>query len=291
MAPPSKTTSTGPPRLKPNEISEFKTFNDIMHLLHHRNLNQHRQSIWWRSFSTFRREMLHLVAEHEAISSSKTAAKKTSKRVVARVDHWKNNMVPKWYLAFTNVVASNQFSAIGLALMAILARVSHCLGITAAYEAEAEREMQTVLEEFAKKDAHTLFGPQNATDKAEDFGEVISRRDDGTEVADDDFGQVVSRQEIEGGADMEPAAEPESMQRTKPKAQDRSLDMKRVTSQAVEPDTEPQPLPRAKSKTKSRRQDREAEDEVEPELKEPLKKKKKMKKSKGGSIDDLFAGL
>ncbi|KAK7539031.1 hypothetical protein IWX49DRAFT_90569 [Phyllosticta citricarpa] len=289
MAAPSKTSSAGQPRLKPHEIAEFKTFNDIMHLLHHRNLNQHRQSIWWRSFSTFRREMLHLVSEYDAVNSSKTAAKKTSKRVMARVEHWRSSMVPKWYLAFTSVIASNQFSAIGLALMAILARVSHCLGITAAYEAEAEREMQIALEEFAEKDANALFGFPGATDRAEDFGEVITRRDHGKEAAGFDLGQVVSRNEIEEGADMEPDAEAKSVQRTKPKKKDRSLDKKR--SAEAPPDTEPQPIPRAKSKAKPRRQDREVEDEVESELKEPLKKKKKTKKSKGGSIDDLFAGL
>ncbi|KAL1392336.1 hypothetical protein HDK64DRAFT_322834 [Phyllosticta capitalensis] len=290
MAPSAKTPSSGPPRLKPHELDEFHTFNDIMHLLHHRNLNQHRQSIWWRHFSTFRREMLHLVAEYDAINSSKTAAKKTSKRVVARIEHWKSCMLPKWYLAFTAVIASTQFSAIGLALMAILARISHCLGITAAYEAEAEREMQTVLEEFAAKDAHELFEPPRTTGNAEDVGEVITRQGGDKDMGGDDLGEVVSRQEA-GDVDIEAEAEAEPAQRPKPKTKDRTLEKKekRKAKSLAGLDTESQSEARNKSKMKPRR--RELEGVVEEETKEPPKKKKKTKKGKGGSIDDLFAGL
>lgn len=101
---------TAPPRLKPHELAELTTFGDILHLVHHRNLNQHRHSIWWRSFSVFRRELSHLLSEYATYqpplaattaSVSKTsskASKAAARRGAARLEAWKKERVPRWYL-------------------------------------------------------------------------------------------------------------------------------------------------------------------------------------------------
>ncbi|KAF2147501.1 uncharacterized protein K452DRAFT_314638 [Aplosporella prunicola CBS 121167] len=159
------------PRLKPTHIADLKTLSDLLHLVFHRNKNQHRLSFWWRGFSTFRREYQHLLAEYEASKSSKTA----KKRARARLDTWTQFRVPQWYLSFTHLISSNQFSAIGLVLLAILASVSSLFGITAAFEKEGEKQMQEMLHEFAQKDAKELFAATAAGNKDEDMGEVIKR--------------------------------------------------------------------------------------------------------------------
>ncbi|KAK0662179.1 hypothetical protein DIS24_g1923 [Lasiodiplodia hormozganensis] len=277
MAAPAKpAAATAPPRLKPHEHADLTTFCDMLHLVHHRNVNQHRHSIWWRSFSVFRRELSHFVAEYNtyqppaaaAAAASTAGPKKPSakaskvaaRRAAARLEAWKNDHVPRWYLAFTDVIASTQFSAIGLALLAVLARVTQITGITAAYEDEAERAMQAVLRDFAAKDANGLFGAVKADESAsrtEDLGEAVGRRED--------FGEVVSRDDDETEARDAVAA------KAGPKKKD-------VPESGVE----------VVVRKKKKKEKRAAEPEPEPE---PPKKKKKTKKGKSSAIDDLFAGL
>ncbi|KAF2142849.1 uncharacterized protein K452DRAFT_248390 [Aplosporella prunicola CBS 121167] len=159
------------PHLKPKDIDELKTLNDLLHLIFHRNKNQHHLSFWWRGFATFRREYQHLLAEYEASKTNKTS----KKRAKARLDTWKQIRVPQWYLSFTHLISSNQFSAIGLALLTILATVSSLFGITAALQEEGEQHIQERLREFAQKDARELFAATADGKKDEDVGEVIKR--------------------------------------------------------------------------------------------------------------------
>lgn len=107
MAAPAKPAPTAPPRLKPHEHADLTTFCDMLHLVHHRNVNQHRHSIWWRSFSVFRRELSHFVAEYNTYQPpaasagpkpSAKASKVAARRAAARLEAWKNDHVPRWYL-------------------------------------------------------------------------------------------------------------------------------------------------------------------------------------------------
>ncbi|KAL1626543.1 Ribonuclease MRP protein subunit rmp1 [Diplodia seriata] len=239
----------------------------MLHLVHHRNLNQHRHSIWWRSFSVFRRELSHFVAEYNAYQPSAAAQKPSAKaskvaarRAAARLDAWRRHHVPNWYLAFSHVVASTQFSAIGLALLAVLARVTQLTGITAAYEDEAEQAMQAVLRELAATDARQLLSdgirsPRGEGVASEDLGEVVGRMED--------VGEVMGR----GEADL-------------------------MEKEGTKGDGMDLPLIAASDKKKKKgKRTKEPEPKPEPEAKEPPKKKKKSKKAKGSAIDDLFAGL
>ncbi|KAL1619924.1 Ribonuclease MRP protein subunit rmp1 [Neofusicoccum ribis] len=328
---PSSTAPTAPPRLKPHELADLTTYSDMLHLIHHRNLNQHRHSIWWRSFSVFRRELSHFLSEYTTYQPpaaatapvskpSAKASKAAARRAAARLEAWKKDAVPRWYLcvfsavsfalrhapvgsaladvegsAFTEVVASTQFSAIGLVLLAVLARVTHVTGITAAYEAEAERAMQAMLREFAEKDARELFGGVEAGQsgarkgamEVEDLGEVVGRREDLGEVLtrDDDVGEAVRSgvEEKSGVGDKKVGKKKKERQRgDESKVSTPATDVElvaRVDTKEVA----------VRKKKKKEKRVAEPSPEPEPEIREPPKKKKKTKKA--SAIDDLFAGL
>ena len=46
-----------------DKLHELKQLHNLLHLFHHRNKNQHRRSIWWRSFESFRRELGRVLDE------------------------------------------------------------------------------------------------------------------------------------------------------------------------------------------------------------------------------------
>ncbi|KKY20567.1 hypothetical protein UCDDS831_g04614 [Diplodia seriata] len=224
-------TATAPPRLKPHEHADLTTFCDMLHLVHHRNLNQHRHSIWWRSFSVFRRELSHFVAEYNAYQPSAAAQKPSAKaskvaarRAAARLDAWRRHHVPNWYLAFSHVVASTQFSAIGLALLAVLARVTQLTGITAAYEDEAEQAMQAVLRELAATDARQLLSdgirsPRGEGVASEDLGEVEGTKGDGMDLP---LIAASDKKKKKGKRTKEPEPKPEPEAKEPPKKKKKS---------------------------------------------------------------------
>lgn len=279
MAAKAKPLPTAPPRLKPHELADISTFCDIMHLIHHRNLNQHRHSIWWSSFSVFRRELSHFLSEYNTYlppadltnpattKPSAKASKIAARRAAARLEAWKKDAVPRWYLAFAEVISSTQFSAIGLVLLGILARVAQVAGITATYENEAEQAMQELLRKFAEKDAKELFGAVeqggigllkgDEGPAGEDLGEVVGRRDDIEEPGRTKLGTKTekNKQRDKKMVETQPNAEVDSKKKKKEK---------RVAQLAAEP---------------------------ESEIKEMPRKRKKTKKGKSSAIDDLFAGL
>ncbi|KAJ9643054.1 RNase MRP subunit [Coniosporium tulheliwenetii] len=113
-------------------LNSLRRTRDLLHLLAHRNKNQHRRSTWWRHLSHFRSELRLLVGELEALSANLGDAK-TREMVAARVGRWRDALVPRWYFAFSQLTAGTQFAAIGVALLAMLASVARQTGITAAY--------------------------------------------------------------------------------------------------------------------------------------------------------------
>jgi ribonuclease MRP protein subunit RMP1 len=63
--------------LSPTE--ELISINQILHLTHHRNKNQHRLAKWWKEFSLLRRNMAKLLTELETNLSYTTLSAKSKK--------------------------------------------------------------------------------------------------------------------------------------------------------------------------------------------------------------------
>ncbi|KAK0100979.1 hypothetical protein ONS95_013032 [Cadophora gregata] len=189
---------------------ELTSVTHLLHLFHHRNKNQHRLSKWWKAFSQLRRQVGKLLLEVEALetcvkfssapASASASSSKVKKRkgegsrdevfrgggregeskfvraaretVEERVEFLENWVVPKCFLAFSNVVADNQYAALGLMLMGTLARLQ-----TVMKDLGRERENGGGdVEEDCEGDEKEI-APLEKDDDARkaDLGEVVSR--------------------------------------------------------------------------------------------------------------------
>ncbi|CAP80097.1 Pc12g04700 [Penicillium rubens Wisconsin 54-1255] len=99
-------------------MDEILTVHSMLHLIFHRNKNQHRRTKWWKWLSILKRATLDFarsgVKSHLA----------THKRGLP------NDQANSFLSAFSTVVADNQFSALGVVLLAVLARLSKITGIS-----------------------------------------------------------------------------------------------------------------------------------------------------------------
>ncbi|KAJ6186347.1 hypothetical protein N7519_007648 [Penicillium mononematosum] len=92
-------------------MDEILAVHSMLHLIFHRNKNQHRRTKWWKWLSILKRATLDF-----ARSGVKS--------------HLATHVIPRCYIAFSTVVADNQFSALGIVLLAVLARLSKITGIS-----------------------------------------------------------------------------------------------------------------------------------------------------------------
>ncbi|PPJ50729.1 hypothetical protein CBER1_08131 [Cercospora berteroae] len=177
--------------ISPPNLSHLTHLSFLLHLLHHRNKNQHRHSIWFRHFCTFRQNLSILLRDLETLNFIPTshAAKAKKKvtdpglieRIRARLDFWRDVSVGKWHLAFSQLIADQRFSALGLFLMGTLAEVCDTVGISKELEVMGDEEVRMAIEAFGE----------------EKMGVVITREQGVEDLGGEDKGEVVFRTEIE----------------------------------------------------------------------------------------------
>ncbi|KAJ5822903.1 hypothetical protein N7447_005243 [Penicillium robsamsonii] len=125
------------------DSKEILAVHSTLHLIFHRNKNQHRRTKWWKWLSILKRATLDL-----ARSGVKS--------------HLATHIIPRCYIAFSTVIADNQFSTLGIVLLATLARLSKITGIS----------HQLKVQPVASKSKPTPVVAK------EDLGERIRRIDD-----------------------------------------------------------------------------------------------------------------
>ncbi|KAJ5552901.1 hypothetical protein N7494_002279 [Penicillium frequentans] len=125
---------------------EISAVHSVLHLIYHRNKNQHQRAKWWKWLSTLKRTTSDL-------ESLDLAA------VERYQQHLAMHLIPRCYLAFSTVVAENQFATLGIALLAALARLAKATG--------ADRKLKSRSRLTGKKVA--------APTSVEDRGERIRR--------------------------------------------------------------------------------------------------------------------
>ncbi|KAL9091891.1 MAG: hypothetical protein Q9165_004643 [Trypethelium subeluteriae] len=181
-------------------LQELKQLQNLLHLFYHRNKNQHRCSVWWRSFDKFRRECKFLLIDAEkwraaslelsngtwpkgvkGVKIRMAVAQKNATRkpeleskIQRRLSWWQHGLIEKWWIAFTHVLALNQFAQLGLFLIATLARFSRLTGLTAALKQAADAETEALITRFATQEIHNLLGVTERLD-GEDMGEIVQR--------------------------------------------------------------------------------------------------------------------
>ncbi|KAJ6024506.1 hypothetical protein N7540_005303 [Penicillium herquei] len=131
------------------DTQEISAVHSILHLIYHRNKNQHKRTKWWKWLSMLKRT----TSELESLDSA--AAERYQQHLAA-------HLIPRCYQAFSTVVAENQFSTLGIALLAALARLAKASG--------ADRKMAAAPKSKQKKTRVSV--------PSEDRGERITRKED-----------------------------------------------------------------------------------------------------------------
>lgn len=174
-----------------SQTADLQHLHTLMHLLHHRNHNQHRRSTWYRHFNIFRRH-LGTILEHLTILSyvpTTNLARHKKKaednalrlRIQQTVSFWRDVLVPKVQHAFGQLIADGRFAVLGVVLMAILGHVCRVFGLISVYEELGEEETRKAIEVFAAEgwgedEGLGVLVPRDA-EKREDLGEVLTRED------------------------------------------------------------------------------------------------------------------
>ena len=179
------------------DLENLQHLSSILHLFHHRNKNQHRRSIWWRHYSTFRRQLNSFVREVQSLhevptthlerTRKKTHDRETTSNIIHRIEFWRDVLVPKWHNSFSQVVADGRFAVLGLVLIAVLAQACHISGIRSGFDENEVVEAEKALQNLMDVEGQVDQGVESSTHVADDLGEVVDRDgmgDDGKKVVE-----------------------------------------------------------------------------------------------------------
>ncbi|KAF7926364.1 uncharacterized protein EAE98_006659 [Botrytis deweyae] len=226
--------------LTPNpHHASLLSLTHLLHLTHHRNKNQHRLSKWYISFGILRRQvsrLLSMIPEHVMESSrgkvkgkARERKEREERELQSLVRFIQEDVVPGCYLAFSQLVANNQYATLGLMLMGCLARFYKVLGALRVLTAEEIAEQAGIVKET----------PQlNEAEIGEDMGEKIVRDVPVSEMEDS---QRVERKE-ENDTDIQKA-------KPKKRKQDGEV-VEAKTSKLASSDSTPAKPPKKKRKKK-----------------------------------------
>ena len=177
------------------DLENLQHLSNILHLFHHRNKNQHRRSIWWRHFSSFRRQLNSLVGELQSLhevptthllrTRKKTQDRETTSNIIHRREFWGDVLVLQWHGSFSQIVADGRFAVLGLVLIAVLAQTCHIAGINAQFEEKEVAEADRALRDHLDVGKHVAQDVASSMHDADDLGEVVDREGMGDEEKKD----------------------------------------------------------------------------------------------------------
>ncbi|KAK8114996.1 hypothetical protein PG999_007065 [Apiospora kogelbergensis] len=307
-------SSTAKP--KPTTDNNNTTYNETLLLIrplqpllagfNHRNKNQHRVATWWASFNMLRRHVTKWADELDQQAKSRPPKKR--KRIVSaqggddndtkkktedgpaevRALWLRDVLVPKCYLAFSQLAADNQFAALGLVLTGALAQVYNAC-VRLAGETPSETAITVRLKApmvdiskpdiFASSSSATTIGKRKNDTLKESSSSTSAVRRVPTGPDEHDVGQVISRDSIRAAkVATESPTEEERLQKVKRRK-------KTVVSAAdddIDGDVEPK---------KMKKKEKVTSGQPKVEDGEKVTKKKKKKSKKGDEFDSLFDSL
>lgn len=280
-------------------LDRLQPLQPILQGFNHRNRNQHRRAAWWAPFGMLRRhvdkladELVDSAATANAAARSKSKKRKrdnddgrAEKKVRDHVKWLRDVLVPKCYLAFSQLTADNQFATLGVVLLGALAQVNAaCTGLIG--EAAPAVEEQTSI-----SSARELASITGTTTHLKDSSRAGSREpsfrptyNGVPEVPRLQGGGVISRDEV---------ARAEKLRRKNTQLDGR--DETRPSNSLVNMRKEQGHVYDAASgekqhKSSSKGKAKQTDDAPSGEEMKPTKKKKKTKKG-GDEFDALFKGL
>ncbi|RLV83520.1 Ribonuclease MRP protein subunit RMP1 [Meyerozyma sp. JA9] len=143
-------------------IDSLRNEYQLMQLMYHRNLNQHRQARWWRYFSILKRNVQKLLQLFDDLQSMPKKATTIHKGIIEICTYLiRRKIFTKAYYEINTILALGQFIALGFALLAMLARVRSLV-----LEIDGVDRLQVNVEAPAIVDTHGDF---------DEIGEEIER--------------------------------------------------------------------------------------------------------------------
>ncbi|KAJ6787774.1 hypothetical protein PWT90_11030 [Aphanocladium album] len=275
MDQPNKVPDTAP---SSSSTTKLASLLPIVDAFNYRHRNQHAASPWWSCFRLFRhgaralhddlRRQQTLQAKlpagdggKKSSTSAKAKARTAQKQLLARVTLLRDRTVPKSYICFSQLVADNQYAALGLLLLSALASVNSILESIA----PRSRPKEPALLSSSSSVSETQR-PAQAPVKTQ----TSQPNPDDADSRSADKGVSVSREHLSGVSLKPPKATPVS------RDDDDAVVRKR--------DADVPPPPEKQKKKNLVAQSRE-----QPE--EKVKKKKPKKKGKGDELSSLFGSL
>ncbi|CDK25278.1 unnamed protein product [Kuraishia capsulata CBS 1993] len=146
------------PLLNAEDLLVLRNERDILHLIYHRNKNQHRQAKWWSHLNILKRRLSKLLVLFDGETIPEEEIYKQSRFIVKR-------LVPDCYTKFYQLIEVGNFITLGFALIGLLSRI-YCILIEIA-DMKAEKAVQELKSEMLG--SHVILDGID-----DDIGEVIS---------------------------------------------------------------------------------------------------------------------
>ncbi|KAI1144090.1 hypothetical protein F5Y05DRAFT_407490 [Hypoxylon sp. FL0543] len=188
-------------------LDRLQPLQPVLRGFNHRNRNQHRRAAWWGPFGMLRRHVDKLADELVDSAASRSKSKKrkrgdddeggrAEKKVRDHVKWLRDVLVPKCYLAFSQLTADNQFAALGVVLLGSLAQV-HAVCVRLAGDAAQEQGGTSSAPEQASSIGPMTF-PKESSGAGSSSAEPLVRlsRDGAPETPGLQGGGVVSRDAV-----------------------------------------------------------------------------------------------
>ncbi|KKK25066.1 hypothetical protein ARAM_003138 [Aspergillus rambellii] len=147
---------------------EILRIHSMLHLIFHRNKNQHGKTKWWKWLSILKRVVWNLAV---SLNSRPSISSRTESPAEFYKQYLATRVVPRCYLAFSVVVADSQFSTLGTVLIATLARLSRITGVNK--ELNFREAVETAPENTSTFHIETPKAQ-------EDLGEALAREGENT---------------------------------------------------------------------------------------------------------------
>jgi ribonuclease MRP protein subunit RMP1 len=104
------------------KLSHVREEYNLIHLIFHRNKNQHQRSKWWRWLSK-------LKATISTLLSMASTQELVDRRLLHLTNFLRTHVAPRCYGAFSTLIAESQFSTLGAVLVASLARLENSINV------------------------------------------------------------------------------------------------------------------------------------------------------------------
>ncbi|QLG73885.1 hypothetical protein HG535_0F03970 [Zygotorulaspora mrakii] len=131
-------------------LQEFR----LLHLLYHRNKNQHRVAHWWRYINILKRNCSEVL---EVIQKKVIDKEFDFAKLYQIINKFKKKILPKIYYEFNGIIALGQFVTLGVILVCLLSRVYAIYkDIYAIYSGNFERISCQSIDNSARKKEEDL---------------------------------------------------------------------------------------------------------------------------------------